>query len=116
MTRLPPHANMAAKKADISISCNRVKRCGMEMGSSAIKSGPLKASTLSSRNFFKSCMCLSYSAVQVLDQVIHVLYSYAEADQGIHQAVFHALFPGNGGMGHGSGVSDQGFHSSQGFG
>ncbi len=51
MVRLP-QANREAKKAAISMSCFRVKRCGTETGSLAINEGRLYSSTFLSKKSF----------------------------------------------------------------
>jgi hypothetical protein len=53
--------------------------------------------------------------VQILYQVIYIFYAHAESDQRVGQSQGQALFLWNTGMGHGGWVTDQGFHTSEGF-
>lgn len=54
--------------------------------------------------------------LQVFQQVVDILYSHAQAQQGVGEAGFQAFFARNAGMGHGSRVAHQAFHSAQAFG
>jgi len=55
-----PQANVAAKNPAISMSCFLENKCGIQTGSSLIKSGLLNWITFLSRNFFRSDVFFSF--------------------------------------------------------
>src|ERR1700759_1956555 len=81
-----PQEKMAAKKPAISMSCFLLNRCGMLMGSLAIKDGRLYSSTFLSRNLRRSfavSLDMFQTLAEVVDEIVCVLDADAETDQGI---------------------------------
>ena len=64
-----PQANMEAKKPAISISCFFEKRCGMEIGSFAIKSTALYSCTLR----FKKCNNLLFTQAKLRTRLLCIM-------------------------------------------
>ena len=55
---------------------------------------------------------LPQSCLQIGNQILYAFYADAQADKRICQPDLHAFFLWDGGVGHGSGMPDEGLHSS----
>ena len=85
----------------------------------AVLAGESKtSSTFLSRKSFNDgffFVMLSNCLCKVIYQVIGILYTHAQPDQGIGQPVFNPFFSWDRSMGHGSRMVDQRFNTSQAF-